>query len=309
MSRGASTIQAVVLIAGLVVLVLGIVAMVSATLSGPYVAEEFERSFSLPPGTRIEIEGRHGPIDYAAWDRPEVLIRATKEASWALPWISKWFADAVVVSISEDGRGVRAFERFPLVMIFGNMKVRYEVRVPRSWSGEVVLTTSNGSITAQELGGDAEIRTSNGPITVTGQSGTLRARTSNGPIELANIGGAVDVESNNGPVRVDGGVLRGTGSLRTSNGEIHVRAKLDPGANYDAQTSNGRVSVVLVEPDVVLSLRTSNGTIDLETDVNVSQVGRNSLDGRIGNGASRLSVRTSNGDIVLSQVASSVTTH
>lgn len=291
--------RGLVLILGIVVLCLGFASLFSTGWSGPRVAEEIERSFTLADGQRLEVRGRNGTIEYAPWDGSEVVIQATKRVNGLFGWFSERIAGSVEIEIVQDGQGVKASERGLWPRFLANWSVSYVVLTPRGWSGDITLHTSNGRITAKGVHGKADLRSSNGAIRVEGQSGSLRARTSNGLVELTDVDGVINAESSNGPIRIEGGVLTGSGSVRTSNGAISIRGHLQPGAAYDARTSNGAVTLALVDPDVSLDLRTSNGSIGLDMDVTVSDLGRSSLQGRIGEGAATLIARTSNGSIRL----------
>src|SRR5690606_16757604 len=165
---------------------------------------------------------------------------------------------------------------------WANLRLSFRVLVPRDWEGDISLYTSNGSVVVER------------------QAGSLAVKTSNGRIELRDVDGVVTAETSNGAIVVDGARLARAGRLRTSNGPVELRARLDEGASYEVRTSNGAVRLALIEPDVSLNLTTSNGQIALETEVSVAEVGRNRLVGRIGQGAAQLSARTSNGDITVS---------
>lgn len=294
----------VVLLIGLLVLSLGFASLFSVGLSGPETIEEIERSFRLAPGKALYVQGENGEITYENWDGDEVVVRATKVHAAVWGGFADRYARRIEVEISEDASGVRAVQKGRFGFFFGNMKVRYHLLVPRNWSGQVTLRTSNGSIRAEGLRGEAELRTSNGRITVEGQSGSLKAHTSNGRIELSNIDGTVEAHTSNGQIRIDGGRLEGAGRLRTSNGDVRLFAQLEKDAAYTVRTSNGSVILVLAEPDVTVDLATTNGGIDLHTEVSTTRLGRNELVGRIGDGSARLEVRTSNGTISLSHAGS-----
>lgn len=290
-----------VLIIGMLVLALGTTALVITGVAGSQLSEEFVQSFAVAPGQEILVQGVNGRIVYEPWDGDEVRIEATRRRTSPFSdWADRFWGE-VTVEFSQDDRGVRAVAHHPGNRLFLNrVAVRFHVRVPRDWRGDVTLTTSNGPITATGIHGDATLRTSNGTITVDDLTGALTARTSNGTIRLSNVNGTVEARTSNGVIRFLGGTLSGTGLLRTSNGAVELRAQLTPDASYDVTTSNGAVTLVLTDPDVAIDLSTSNGNIDLRTDVTVSSLERRRVVGRIGDGAAELHVKTSNGSITLS---------
>src|SRR5690606_36390868 len=282
-------------------LAVGVAGVASGTRSGSRVLEETERAFVLAPGQAIAVENINGPIEYEAWDGREVVVRAVKEARGPVAF-ARWVAERIPISIEQTDDGVRAGYGRLFYWGFGwaNLRLSFRVLVPRDWEGDISLYTSNGRITARDLRGDARLRTSNGSVVVERQAGSLAVKTSNGRIELRDVDGVVTAETSNGAIVVDGARLARAGRLRTSNGPVELRARLDEGASYEVRTSNGAVRLALIEPDVSLNLTTSNGQIALETEVSVAEVGRNRLVGRIGQGAAQLSARTSNGDITVS---------
>lgn len=286
----------------MIVIVLTVAAMVMGGAVGAPASEEIQRSFRLASGQEIAVQSRNGSITYEAWDGDEVSIRAVKRVRGLVPFMADWIEERSKVEITETAGGVRA--SFGAGWGWFHVVVNFYVLVPRGWEGDISLHTSNGPITARDLVGDAELRTSNGPIVVERQSGSLRARTSNGRIEMRELHGNVDAETSNGSIVVNGATLTSNGRLRTSNGTVDVRAKLEAGASYELRTSNGAVRIGLVDPDVQVDLTTSNGDIELDTEVAVSEVGRSRLAGRIGAGSARLVARTSNGDITLASLRS-----
>lgn len=292
-----------VLILGLTVLVFGTIGVVWSSVTGSRIVEEIERSFQLEPGMTLYVQGSNGSITYDTWDGDEVVVRATKLIS-GTRGLAERLGRQIVIDITEDASGVRVVQRGRLMFLFGfgDAVVTYQILVPEGWWGDITLRTSNGAIQANGIRGEAELRTSNGRITVDGQSGRLSATTSNGRIELAAVDGVVVAETSNGPVRVNGGRLEGAGRLRTSNGSVHLVAKLEKDASYSVRTSNGQVTLVLEEPDVTVDLATTNGAIHLNNvEVSATRVGRSELAGRVGSGSARLEARTSNGSITLSR--------
>lgn len=264
--------------------------------------EEWEERFQLEPGEALRVQGVNGSITYETWPGDQVVIQATKRVRGPLPALARRYAQRVEVRMTRDEQGVSVRTLVPRWYGFGgwNTRISLVVRVPEGWSGTTWLQTSNGRIRATDLHGRATIRTSNGPVWVSRHSGELEVWTSNGSVELSQVDSVLQVRSSNGPIRIEGGYLRESGSLQTSNGSVYLRTQLDPHAHYRVGTSNGPIDLTLIEPDVALELQTTNGTIELDTPVLTSVTGRNRLVGQIGSGAARLTATTTNGNITLS---------
>ena len=294
--------------AGIVLVVLAAVALLGGAGAEGQVVEQATRSFVLAPGQTLSVVGRNGPITYEVWNGEAVRIEATAEAPGLARALWRLMGGGDVVRFSQDATGVeaRADARTSLLG-WANFKVRFHVRVPREWAGEVRLTNANAHITASGLAGDSVLRTSNGPIAVQGMVGTLQARTSNGDISLADVHGSVTAVTSNGAVTIAGGNLAGSGRVQTSNAPIELRAGLAPDASYDVTTTNGAVWARLPDPDVAVELTAMNGHISSAADMVVAARGRERvagrererLAGRIGAGTAQLRIRTSNGQIAL----------
>ena len=107
---------------------------------------------------------------------------------------------------------------------------------------------------------NVELETSNGMIGLDGIEGTGTLRTSNGEIVLENVKGDFEGETSNGKIEVD--TLEGTAFLRTSNGGLNLEEVI---GEVDAETSNGGISY---SGDMIAGgdnrLVTSNGNVDVE---------------------------------------------
>jgi DUF4097 and DUF4098 domain-containing protein YvlB len=143
--------------------------------------------------------------------------------------------------------------------------------------GRVELSTSGGPIRVEDVEGDTDLRTSGGSITASDVDGNVEARSSGGPIRIHDVDGVVRARTSGGSVsvRFEGAP---SGELRTSGGGIEVEFPEGQGADLDAQTSGGRISI-----DAPLQV---SGEIES---------GR--VRGRLGPGGDRLELVTSGGNI------------
>jgi hypothetical protein len=125
---------------------------------------------------------------------------------------------------------------------------------------------------------DVELEISNGAIELNGIEGTGTLRTSNGEIVLENVKGDFEGRTSNGKIEVD--TLEGAAFLRTSNGGLDLQ---EVTGEVDAETSNGGISY---SGDMIAGgdnrLITSNGNVDVEL---------------LGTPSIELDASTSNGDI------------
>ncbi len=127
-----------------------------------------------------------------------------------------------------------------------------------------------------------DLESSNGDLVIEGITGGVVLRTSNGDIDLDRLTGEIDA--------------------KTSNGSIIGRGLESPAV--DADTSNGRISLVFEEPPDRLVAETSNGNIDIGLPALPYRINANTSNGDIDldvvsdpEAARTIDVTSSNGDI------------
>ena len=173
------------------------------------------------------------------------------------------------------------------------------VRVWTPGKSDVKVRSSNGRISISDLHGTGSLRTSNGRIEARSIRGRFEMATSNSRIDARHVEGDLSLESSNGRITVSD--ARGVVRAETSNGAIRFGGELRPGGDNLLRTSNGSIEAELKgEPSVSLKAGTSNGSIRWRDDVKlVGEQRKRSLHGVIGKGDADLTLRTSNGSIVI----------
>lgn len=158
------------------------------------------------------------------------------------------------------------------------------------------MTTSGGSITAEDMSGDLDATTSGGSINVEDFNGNLDARTSGGSINLEDIMGDIDVSTSGGGIKISdvSGSIHATTSggsinadisslkdqlvLKTSGGS--VRATIPSGlgldldlrgnrvntslSNFSGESKSDRVKGTVNGGGIEVMLATSGGSVNLD---------------------------------------------
>jgi DUF4097 and DUF4098 domain-containing protein YvlB len=174
--------------------------------------------------------------------------------------------------------------------------------VPRNTN--LVLRTGDGSVTVERVNGRTEIHTGDGAIRTSETSGELLAETSDGSIQIEDCAGRIEARTGDGSIRLSGtpSVLR----ARSADGSIVLRIRDGATMTEDwmIATGDGTVSVELptgfnaeieAEPS-------SDGRVRNEltlTSVTGGTRESRALKGRLGDGGKRLTLRTSDGTIRL----------
>ena len=153
-----------------------------------------------------------------------------------------------------------------------------EVTVPDTVA--VTVTQANGPVHADKLAAGLDLSTTNGAITADDVKGAVRARVTNGRVTIGGLEGSVDAEVGNGKIAVDARSLR------------------CPATGCAVRTTNGAIRFALPESSrVVLSAKTTNGTVQCDLDLQDRSAGPTSLTGSLAGGGPPLTLEATNGMI------------
>jgi hypothetical protein len=244
----------------------------SFDIGGGKVSDEWNRTYTLKPGGRLEILNLNGAIHASGSTGAEVEVHAVREVrasnDQAAQDLLKRFEireevapDRVLIHVPE-GEGRRGPAR-------SRVTIRYEVRIP---PGLVVL-----------------LRTQNGDVKMEGLQGTVTASATNGTLTGRQLSGRVDASTVNGGVDVSLESIAGDTRFSAVNGG--VRMNVGPGVNaeLDATVVNGGVRI--------------SDDVTFAADERTPQ----RVEGRIGGGGARIVVHVTNGGITIGSRGGPVT--
>jgi hypothetical protein len=298
------------------------------------------RTFTIAPGGKLVMDVDRGAIDIRTSDRPEVTITVDREVRRASAKNARQLLAAHQVSFEQQGNTVTVHARLESSLKSwrnwgSGLQVRYTVTLPARF--DLDLKTAGGSITIPDLEGTVLASTSGGSLKLGAIDGPVTGRTSGGSIALESASQPVELRTAGGTVTL--GIAKAAAKLSTSGGSIRVDTAygpLDAGtsggsidirnahATVDASTSGGSVTATLAADQTGdCRLSTSGGSVRLtvprgihadvdartsggsvKTDLPVTVQGtlkHNELVGRIGEGGRSLRLRTSGGNIHLTQ--------
>lgn len=186
-------------------------------------------------------------------------------------------------------------------------KTTLEIQIPKDYSGDLSLRTSNAKIEANNLSvQNVNLFSSNGTIlldTVHAKD-KIHAETSNNSIKMENTSSknGIQAVTSNGPIVLEKTESSDANAL-TSNGSITL-SELNM-KNISAQTSNASIRLANVQTENSLTLQSSNGSIegtvkgklaDFSVISHTSNADSN-LPETMPGGEKQLTVQTSNGKI------------
>lgn len=143
-------------------------------------------------------------------------------------------------------------------------------------TGHVDLRTSSGSVRASEVSGSATVTTSSGKIELVRIGGDVRATSTSGAISITEAGAKVSAQATSGAVRLTTSQVAGSYDLGSVSSSVRLEIPASAGVTVDA--------------------RSSSGTVSGPRWLTIGE-GRNSGTGTQGDGAHRVSIRTSSGSI------------
>ncbi len=287
--------------AGLAVAVVGAQACV-VSMDHEGTIERLDKRFTVDKAADLHLYTFDGSVEVRAWDKPEVLVQVEKRGQ-DKDVVSKIevLADQKDNRIQIEARysGRSGFIGFG---VYHSPSARLIASVPRNTN--LTIRTSDGSVVVERVTGRTEIKTADGSIRASEMSGDLLAETSDGSIQIEDVAGRVEARTGDGSIRLSGTPTM----LRARSGDGSIVLRIRSGASmvedWMVATSDGSITIELpdgfnaeieaepssdgrVRNDLTLSNATG-GTREIRT-----------LRGRLGEGGKKLTLRTADGTIRL----------
>ena len=159
-----------------------------------------------------------------------------------------------------------------------------------SVKGLIDVITASGAIRVSDAGGDVRLLSISGNIEVGCARGRVNVGNTNGPVNLIGIGGDVDVTTVDGEIHFAGAIRKdGTYHLKSMSGPVEMSVRHDP-AGFTAVLSSYRGTVAT---DFSMKIIQSTQTDPVN----------HRLTGRYGNGQTRVTLDSFDGDVRLSKAA------
>ena len=167
-------------------------------------------------------------------------------------------------------------------------------------TGALNIDTGSGDITVRQAEGEVTLDTGSGDISATGVRGrTLSLDTGSGNVTVAQAD-VTELLIDTGSGDVDAtGVRARSVMVDTGSGNVTLGLLTDVDS-VEVDTGSGDVTVTVPTAlGAALEIDTSSGEIDLGFAIEIRQVDRDHVVGRIGDGVGRMRLDTSSGDVRL----------
>jgi hypothetical protein len=275
----------------------------SVNLSAEKLVRREEQRFTVSGRPEIVLKTFDGAIRVESWDRPEVLVVIERQAG------DENSLKSIEVKSSQQGNRISVEvvqpeqrETIDIGMHVGRSAALI-VSVPRE--ADVSARSGDGAVTLENIAGRVDVNTGDGAVSVRRSVGDLVVRTGDGAVSLEDVRGQVELNTGDGAVKIDGVLQRV--KARTGDGAIVVRASEGSAAaaDWDLETGDGGVTVGLPAAfGAELDARSNDGRVTVNgfdmTGATRDDENRE-VKGRIGAGGSRLTIRTGDGGITVAR--------
>ncbi len=275
-----------------------------SSLSSLGAQTKVDRRFALNADGSVRITNLVGSVRVSGWDRDSLVVRGT-------------IAKGDEFFIGGGRTGAKAFvqaanERNPgpsYLDVFVPRRAKVWVKTATAdisvsdVQGQLDLYVVGGTI--RVVGNPSELNAEaiDGDVLVSGSPGWLRAKSASGDVVLKGTSRDMTLSTVSGSVTVGGGRFE-RAKLETVTGPVRFAGDLERGGVLDIDTHSGAVELVLpAKFSADLEMVTISGAIKNTLSSKRPVTGRygrgSELNGSVGNGGARVSVRSFKGVITL----------
>jgi DUF4097 and DUF4098 domain-containing protein YvlB len=275
---------------------------------------KFERQIAAEPRGVVEISNVSGKVDVSGWDQPEVNVRAVYRGGVDHVDVTSEHGHTIIKVVVAHSHGMSWFGSDA-----GEVDLR--VQIPKGSELDISATsadvkstgvegvqrlkTVSGDVKAEIAQSNVEVKTVSGDVELLGhgQPADLHVGTISGDVRLEHGAGELDLSSVSGDLIVSLDTALNV-RVHTTSGTLKFDGKLLRGANFEAESVSGDVSVrASSESGYEFEATTFSGDINdclKVTPQKTSQYGPGSrLNGTQGGGSAHVRLKTMSGDVSL----------
>jgi DUF4097 and DUF4098 domain-containing protein YvlB len=272
--------------------------------------QTIEKTFTVDGMPRLRVQNVSGETAIRVGESGQVRVVARKRVKGGSADRAKRLLENVEVRIEQRGNDIFVEphlyeqERTWLDLFRGKrFRVDFEITVPRETA--VNAQTVSGDLDLNGTRGPARVESVSGDVNIENVQGPMRIKSVSGDVQVTDYVGSLEGSSVSGDVDIRGRVH--SCELHTVSGDISI--DLDPevgGRETRIKTISGDVEVGLLTSSCVCDFHTASGDLDCEVPARIMREGRKDRTVVVGDGSSRLTVKTVSGDLTIKPASSSV---
>jgi len=266
---------------------------VFALAAAPARGDEWSHQYPLKGRADLHVKTDDGSVRIEAGTGSEIDARVTTEGWRIAP-------GEVTITESQAGDRVDIAVQIPKGHFgIGHRSITVALKVPKE--ADLEVQTGDGSIEAQPISGRLSLSTGDGSIKADGLQGEIRLHSGDGSIRATGLAGRLTADTGDGSMNVRGRF----DVLDLSSGDGGIEAAAESGSKVEAAWSlhSGDGSITLRLPEGLgaeLDARTGDGGISLDKPVSVTgTIKENTVRGTLGPGGPPLKIQTGDGSIRL----------
>jgi DUF4097 and DUF4098 domain-containing protein YvlB len=276
----------------------------SVNLSAERLVRREEQRFTVDGRPEIVLKTFDGAIRVESWDKPEVLVTIERQAG------DEESIKSIQVKSDQQGNRISVEVLKPehsttiAVGMHVGRSAALIVSVPRD--ADVRAQSGDGAVNVENVAGRLDVSTGDGAVTVRRSEGDMLVHTGDGAVSLEGVRGQAELSTGDGSVTIDGVLQRV--KARTGDGAVVVRAGQGSAANadWDIETGDGGVTVDLPATfGAELDARSNDGRVSVNG-FDLAGATRDDehreVRGRLGAGGNRLTIRTGDGGITVRKI-------
>src|SRR2546425_8304709 len=272
--------------------------------------QTIEKTFTVDGMPRLRVQNVSGETAIRVGEPGQVRVVARKRVKGGSADRAKRLLENVEVRIEQKGNDIFVEphlyeqERTWLELFRGKrFRVDFEITVPRETA--VNAQTVSGDLDLHGTRGPARVESVSGDVNIEDVQGPMRIKSVSGDVQFTDYVGAVEGSFVSGDVDIRGRVH--SCELHTVSGAISIDLEPEIGGRESRlKTISGDVEVGLITSSCVCDYHTASGDLDCEVPARIMREGRKDRTVVVGDGSSRLTVKTVSGDLTIKPASSSV---
>lgn len=269
-----------------------------------------EKTFTVDGMPRLRVQNVSGETAIRVGESGQVRVVARKRVKGGSADRAKRLLENVEVRIEQRGNDIFVEphlyeqERTWLDLFRGKrFRVDFEITVPRETA--INAQTVSGDLDLNGTRGPARVESVSGDVNIEDVQGPMRLKSVSGDVQCTDYVGAVEGSSVSGDVDIRGRVR--ACELHTVSGDISIDLEPEAGGREcRLKTISGDVEVGLLTASCVCDYHTASGDLECDEPARIVREGRKDRTVIIGDGKSRLFVKTVSGDLTIKPASSSV---
>ncbi|MEX0975854.1 MAG: DUF4097 family beta strand repeat-containing protein [Woeseia sp.] len=271
-------------------------------------AEDVDRRLDAPATGTVSIENTAGSVTVKGWSRSEVHV--TGELGSDVDELEfERDGNVTKVQVKTRRRSGRAIATDLVIRVPQNSSVRVggvsiDIEISDVRGAQRVSTVS-GDVDSEVFEADIDVETVSGDIDLRGNKKVSRVQLNSvsGDIDVRDLAGEIEISSVSGDLVVADGRWSRV-SANTTSGDMDFEGELLPNGRVDVETINGDLEVFFKgKLSAEFDIETFNGTVKNCFGPKAERTSRYAPGRELrfteGDGSSRVTIRTLNGDLSL----------